>query len=296
MLGVMEMTRYSDTELEEKETYIDNAPETRVASAQEELILNEKRAASFIPFDIRPVYGATLEDLSRGFFEEEYLSHAFAKQVLAANHRTYEERLASCKFIVSPENTTPTFLGLMAIGKNPRNFIPSSYIQFLRIDGYDERAPILDNTVIDGRIMAMYDTALVKFKGYNKRATDVLSGPRQIVKSDYPETAYNQILVNALLHRQYEGTNTNVSLYWYNDRIEITSPGGPFGTVTTENFGQNGARDYRNRNLADVIQNLDLMQRFGFGIKWARDAMAENGNPPIEFNVTPNMVQVILRK
>jgi len=53
---------------------------------------------------------------------------------------------------------------------------------------------------------------------------------------------------------------------------------------------------YRNRNLAEVMKNLDLGQRFGFGIKWARDAMAENGNPPIEFNVSNSNVCCVLRK
>ena len=51
-----------------------------------------------------------------------------------------------------------------------------------------------------------------------------------------------------------------------NDRIEILSPGGPFGQVTVENFGQPGIVDYRNPNLAEAMRVLGLVQRFGVGI------------------------------
>ena len=64
-----------------------------------------------------------------------YLPAAFASDVLQANDRTYQERLATCKMIVSPDVTTSTVLGLLAIGKSPQDFLPGAYIQFLRIDG-----------------------------------------------------------------------------------------------------------------------------------------------------------------
>jgi ATP-dependent DNA helicase RecG len=276
--------------------WVRTGPRRSLANEQEERILNEKRLGAIVPFEIRPVYGAKLEDLSRAYFEDEYLPKAFAKDVLEANHRTYEERLAACKYIVSPDDTRPTFLGLMAIGKNPRYFIPGLYIQFLRIDGTTERDSILDSSVSEGRMMDMYKEAKIKFVGYNKIPIEGFEGAKQIKNSDYPETAYDQLLVNALLHRQYEGTNTNIALYWFNDRIEITSPGGPYGSVTIADFGKPGVRDYRNRNIADVIQNLDLMQRFGFGIQWARDSLAENGSPALEFVVNNSMVRAIIPK
>ena len=69
-------------------------------------------------------------------------------------------------------------------------------------------------------------------------------------------------------------------LYWFTDRVEVHSPGGPYGRVTKENFGQPGFYDYRNPNVAAVMKELGYVQRFGFGIATARREMAENGNPP----------------
>jgi ATP-dependent DNA helicase RecG len=76
-----------------------------------ERILNERRRHKNLPFDLFPVMSATLADLSQVIFETEYLPEAFAPDILVANKRTYEERLASCKMIVSPTDPTPTVHG-----------------------------------------------------------------------------------------------------------------------------------------------------------------------------------------
>jgi predicted HTH transcriptional regulator len=55
-------------------------------------------------------------------------------------------------------------------------------------------------------------------------------------------------------------------------------------------------RSANNRNLADVMKNTGIIQRFGFGLQWARDAMKENGNPPLEFYADNGFVRYVLRK
>ena len=106
-------------------------PRRALAGAQDERILNEKRRHKDLPFDLQPVPRASLDDLSKGIFENEYLQAAFAPDVLKENNRTYVERLASCKMIVSPEDATPTILGILTLGKIPQDYIPGAYVQFL---------------------------------------------------------------------------------------------------------------------------------------------------------------------
>jgi len=98
------------------------------------------------------------------------------------------------------------------------------------------------------------------------------------------------------MHRTYERTNSPVRVYWFNDRIEIYSPGGPFGLVTRENFGQPGATDYRNPNLAEAMKVLGFVQKFGIGIPLAQKSLEENGNPPAEFQLKTNNVLAVLRR
>lgn len=92
------------------------------------------------------------------------------------------------------------------------------------------------------------------------------------------------------MHRTYEGVHAPVRVYWFDDRIEIMSPGGPYGGVTVENFGQPGLVSYRNPNLAEAMRALGLVQRYGVGIPIARRELNENGQPEPMFNVDPNWV------
>jgi ATP-dependent DNA helicase RecG len=118
----------------------------------------------------------------------------------------------------------------------------------------------------------------------------------ELRRPDYPLIALQQLARNALLHRTYEGTNAPVRITWFNDRIEIQSPGGPFGQVTRANFGGPGVTDYRNPHLAEALKNLGYVQRFGLGIPLARQELEKNGNPPLTFDVQETSVLAILRR
>jgi ATP-dependent DNA helicase RecG len=108
--------------------------------------------------------------------------------------------------------------------------------------------------------------------------------------------ALQQIVRNAIMHRDYEFTNAPVRIHWFDDRVEVQSPGGPFGQVTRSNFGQSGLTDYRNPHLAEAMHHLGYVQRFGVGIPTAQDALRKNGNPPAGFDPQDTHVLVRLRR
>jgi ATP-dependent DNA helicase RecG len=275
--------------------WIRTGPRRSTANEQEERILIEKRRHKNIPFDLYSVPSSSLEDLSKTVFLNEYLPSAFAADVLEENHRSYEERLASCRMIVSPADPTPTVTGLLAIGKSPRDFIEGAFIQFLRIDGTELADPVVDEEPLSGSIADMLRRAEEKLRSHNRVALDAVSAPTHSKDSPYPQAALQQILYNAVLHRTYEGTNAPIRVYWFNDRIEIHSPGGPYGNVTCENFGTPGITDYRNPNIGDVLKTFGFIQAFGRGIAIARRELQRNGNPPPEFSVNASAVVAILK-
>lgn len=270
-------------------------PRRGVASRQDERILSEKRRHRDRPFDAQPLPGAKLSDLSRRRFEEEYLPQAFHPDVLAANDRTIEERLAATKMISSPEDPTPTVAGMLVLGTRPRDFLPGAYVQFLRIAGTNHGDPIRDAAEIDGSLLDVVRRLDDKLVAHNRTEIDFVSGPTERRSTTYPIPALQQITRNALLHRSYEGTNAPIRAYWFDDRIEVLSPGGPFGVVTPETFGQPGITDYRNLVLAEAMRVLGLVQRFGFGIPTARAELAKAGHPPPEFEVNDSWVRCTLR-
>jgi ATP-dependent DNA helicase RecG len=267
-----------------------------VANEQEERILIEKRRYKNLPFDIHPMPTATLNDLSKSIFENDYLPSAFAEDVLEGNNRTYEERLASTRMIVSPDDATPTVLGILTLGKSPQDFLPGACVQFLRIEGTELTNPILDEKKFTGTLAEVLRRAEETLGVHNRTAMDVISAPTHTKNSAYPQAAIRQLLYNAVLHRTYERTNASVMIYWFDDRVEILSPGGPYGNVTPENFGRPGIRDYRNPNIAEVLKNLGFVQGFGRGIAIARKELEKNSNPPPEFQCEPSYVNCVIRK
>jgi ATP-dependent DNA helicase RecG len=247
------------------------------------------------PFDVLSLPSATLADLDRVRFDHDYLPAAFAPDVLQANDRTIEQRLAVTKMIDGADTAVPTVLGILVLGKSTRDFLPGAYIQFLRIAGCDLADPVVDELAVDGPVTELLRRIDDKLESHNRTAVNITGGPREERTSLYPIAALQQLVRNAVMHRTYEATHAPVRVYWYDDRIEIMNPGGPFGIVSIENFGAPGVADYRNPNLAEAMRVLGFVQRFGFGLAIARRALVENGNPPLELNVQPSHVTAVIR-
>ena len=260
-------------------------PRRGIATAQDERILNEKRRYGDRPFDLYPIPSAGISDLNLALFSYEYLPKAFSAEVLDANDRSLNEQLAATKMITADDDPTATVLGILAIGKTPQDFLPGAYVQFLRIDGSELADDIIDSLAIRGAIPEQVRRLDDKLMAHNRIAVDITSGPLEKRTALYPIEAVQQITRNAVMHRTYEGTNAPVRVYWYNDRIEVVSPGGAFGAVTAENFGEPGLVDYRNPNLADAMKTFNLVQRFGVGISITRRLLKKAGHPAPKFKI-----------
>lgn len=271
-------------------------PRRGIATAQDERILNEKRRYRDIPFDVYPIPSATLKDLDLTQFEREYLTQAFAREILEANDRSLEEQMAATKMIASVDDPTPTILGMLVLGKNPQDYLPGAYVQFLRFAGRELTDSVSDEEAIGGSIADVLRRLDEKLNSHNRTAVDFISAPIERRTSTYPIEAVQQITRNAIMHRTYEATNAPVHVHWFDDRIEITSPGGPFGRVTADNFGQAGAVDYRNPNLADAMKTLGFVQRFGLGILTAQNLLMAKGHPEVKFTVDQSGVSAVIRR
>lgn len=271
-------------------------PRRAIATQEEERRLTEKRRSKDLPFDVQPVSFATLNDLNTDLFYHLYLPSTLPVDIIEQNHRSTQQQLMAMRLVSTEPQGTPTVLGILVVGIDPRQFIPGAYIQFLRIDGTELTDPIKDQKELDGPlpdILRLLDEVL---QVNISIATDVMAQPIELRHPDYPIVALQQLARNAILHRAYDGTNAPVRIYWFSDRIEIQNPGGPFGQVNHSNFGTPGITDYRNPHLAEAMKNLGYVQRFGMGILLARKELEKNGNPPPEFKIEDAHVLVIVRR
>lgn len=271
--------------------YVRPGPSTRRANPDDERLLAERRRANDLPYEMRPRYFTALSDLDVGLFKSTYLPAAVAPEVLAENGRPVERQLASLH--LTDAEGTPTILGLLVIGYEPRTAVPGAYVQFARYAGIDKTAPIADDHEIGGNAIAV-ETQLDPVLRGNLRAAVVPERLfKEVAQPEYPWEAIREAVMNAIMHRDYETSNAPIQIDWFDNRIEISNPGGPYGRVRKDNFER--VNDYRNPSLASAMKSLGYVNRFGRGIARIKAAMEQNGNSPPIFSVDDAYWSVTLR-
>ncbi|ACE85820.1 ATP-binding protein [Cellvibrio japonicus] len=255
-------------------------PRKATASEQEERILTEKRISKARSYDASPVGEASLTDLSLTQFQA-YRQEVIDPEVIAANHRSVEDQLASLRFFDN-QHHVPTVAGMLLFGKNPRFYLPGAYIQFLRLPGNTLTDRPDDEAEISGDLLSVLRELDIRVAANIQKRPESTSILREKNTADYPDVAIREILLNAIMHRDYQ-SNTPVKLYWFSDHIEIHSPGGLYGEVTPATLEKRSS--YRNPVLAEAMKALGYVNRYGYGIQRAKSAMEKNGNPPIQFEV-----------
>ena len=262
-------------------------PRRAIASETEERILSERRTARVTPFDASPCAGSGLSDLSLDLFLITYRNYAVSAEVVAENSRSISEQLASLRFYDLGRNC-PTHAGILLFGHDPLSWLPGAYIQFVRFSGPSLTDAPESEVTFDGDLL----TVLRELDTFLPSQNTARPGPASALREErlipYPTVALRELLMNAIMHRWYEGSNTPIRFYWFTDRVEIQSPGGLYGEATPENFPRQNA--YRNPVIAEAMKVLGYVNKYGRGVLRAQEALARNGNPPAEFTFEPTFV------
>ncbi|MBV7674018.1 putative DNA binding domain-containing protein [Streptomyces halstedii] len=266
-------------------------PTTRKATREDERVLAERRRANDAPYDTRPVPCTALDDLDLDLFRQAYLPSMVGPEVIEENGRPIGQQLSSLH--LATPGGQPTALGLLAVGLDPSSRIPGAYAQFIRYQGSDLDAPVADDQELRQNLVGLAGR-LEPLLRSNLRTRLVEEGFRETPQPDYPLEALREVCMNALMHRNYETSYAPVRIAWFEDRIEVTNPGGPYGQVRDDNFDR--VTDYRNPSLAAAMKGLGYVNRFGRGIGRVQASLARNGNQPAEFQVDDSSWAVTLRR
>lgn len=253
---------------------------------QEDRRLVEKRVAHARTFDAEPALGSTVGDLSTSLFLNEYRQRAIAPDIIAENDRSVEHQLASLRFF-DVQAACPTNAGILLFGVDVERWLPGGYVQFLRIDGPTLDAPVLNERELRGDLFtilreldALVDAQLSQFPV----SDSVL---REGTVEAYPRVAVRELLMNAVMHRDYASTSP-LRVNWLADRLEIQSPGGLYGEAAPENFPQQTS--YRSPVVAEAMKALGYVNRYGRGVVRAQAALVSNGSRPAEFSFDAGFV------
>ena len=149
---------------------------------------------------------------------------------------------------------------------------------------------------IDGTLSNMIQQALSFIQNNTKKSTYVnpQSGIRED-KTEYPIKALREIILNAVIHRDYSVYTENdpIRIEIYHDRIEVSNPGGLYGRLSIDDLGTVRS-DIRNPYIASVLETLDITENRYSGIPTIFGEMKKNNLLPPKFEEIRGVFKVTL--
>lgn len=138
----------------------------------------------------------------------------------------------------------------------------------------------LDDKEYTGSIISLLTNSELFIKNNSKQSWKIV-GMERVEFSDYPETAYREAIVNALIHRDYQILGSEIHIDMFDDRLEIVSPGGMFDGSLIQNLEINNIPSMRrNIIISDVFSRLHYMERRGSGLSRIVESYGDTLNKP----------------
>jgi len=272
-------------------TFVRMGSTSREASREQEQRLYQ--ASGVLRYDIKPAPGSSLKDM-----DMKRLTNYF-RDIRGQDCPEQEEieqwgaLLINTEIMVeSRDKAIPTVGGILLFGKNPNRYLPQAGISAVAYPGAEKDYEAVERKTIRGPIVArlageedIVDTGLVEraieFVRRNTRSKSYLVQGRRIDKPDYPEEVIRETIVNAIAHRDYTISGTDIELSIYRDRLEVISPGRLPNTVTIERM-KAGCRVSRNELIKEVLRDYHYVEATGLGVprKIIAGMLEHNGIEP----------------
>lgn len=246
--------------------YIRLGSTSRPANA--EMLAELQRSVLTLSFDQQP-----LTDLSIEALELPHIQRAFK----TVDKKITEDKLRSLGVLVpAAHRLVPSLGGMILFGRQSEreHLLPDARVSCARFLG-DTKSVILDRLEIEGTILDAVNE-VPKFIARNTRLASQFHGFFRKDIPEYPPIAVREALINALVHADYSLKGSHIHIAIYDDRLEIQNPGIlPFG-FTLEDL-KTGVSRIRNRVLARIFHELQLMEEWGSGYRRMIDSCRTGG-------------------
>ena len=124
----------------------------------------------------------------------------------------------------------------------------------------------IDDKEYSGSIITLLENTEMFIKN-NSQISWEIKDMKRIEKSDYPLRAIREAIVNAIIHRDYQIAGSEIHIDMFDNRLEITSPGGMIDGSFIQNLDITKVSSMRrNRVISDIFNRLHLMERRGSGL------------------------------
>ncbi len=201
------------------------------------------------------------------------------------------------------QDNKPTLAGLMLFSEYPQEFFPQLSITAMVVQGKEmgelgyEGERFIDNKRVEGTIPQMLEGTLAFVRRNMKVKTIITEDGKRADKPEYPIKAVREIVLNALIHRDYSihTERSPIRLVMYEDRLELENPGGLYGRITIDDLGKVSA-DTRNPYIAGALEiMLDTENRFS-GIPTVFSELKKAGMPNPTFSDRRGVFKVTFNK
>ena len=150
---------------------------------------------------------------------------------------------------------------------------------------------ILDrNLFVNISIISQFQKTLEVFNRYYKY--EQILGSERIEKELIPEKAFRETIANALIHRTWD-INSNIRISMYENKIEVSSPGGLPSGISEKEYLNGQISQLRNPILANIFFRLKYIEMFGTGIRRINESYKDYAIKPA-FEIFENSIKITL--
>lgn len=253
------------------------------------------RNSEVFKFDRNQALGADTTMLSIRKIGDLLIKSASKSGRTSASNAVTPKLMKNLGIIASYGNqVSPTVAGFLIFSKtNPQQLSAFSryIIRCVRYQGDSVSSSIIDKQDIDGTIDQQIE-GIQKFILRNVALKASIAGAKRIERYEYPEDALRELVANAVIHRDYQITETYTQVAIFSNRIEISNPGNLPPGITLENIKD--SQFSRNEVIAALLRDLDYLEEYGRGIDIVYSRMKEWNLPAPIFRNTSNSFRVTL--
>jgi ATP-dependent DNA helicase RecG len=259
----------------------------KMSKDEYERLILEKHGDKF-QFDFQPCKSAGLKDIDPGkvqwFLNKAREMRGFdipskisVKEALERLDLLYKNKLTNA--------------AVLLFGKNPQKYFAQASIRCGRLKGVSG-GNFIDMKVIGGTIPQQREDVMKFIVEHIKHAV-YFDANRRYDKWEYPLRALEEVVANALAHRDYL-SNADIQLSIYDDRIELWNPGELPKPLTPNDLKRKHKSFPRNKLLADKLFLIKHIEQWGMGTNRVVDDMKQSNLPEPDFHNITGGFEVIL--
>ena len=242
-------------------------------------------------FEDKPVPETDIEDIDLAFVEKYIAQIGYSKTAM--------EYLRENKGFIKEKNgkVQISSAAILLFGKNPQLYFPRARVRFIRYEGTEERVGtqmnVIKDVIFEGNILKMITDAVAYLDTQIKEKTYLGEDGLFVTEEEYPKFVRQEIIVNAVTHRDYSIRGTDIQIKMFDDRIVVESPGKLPGLVKTDNIRH--THFSRNPKIAEFLKVYSFVKEYGEGVDRMCKELEAVGLQDPEYRLNAFMLQTTIR-